>query len=72
MLYLKLKYINLSIKIWLSRFLRHIMLFEIIDFYVFDLDFTFFEKKLILNEWFQSENLKELIKVIMGNKIFDV
>ena len=53
-------------------FLRHIMLFEIIDFYVFDLNFTFFEKKLILNEWFQSEKLNELIKVIMGDKIFDV
>ena len=54
------------------HFLRHIMAFEILDFYVFDLNFTFCEKKLILNEWFQSENLKELIKVIMGNKIFDV
>ena len=53
------------------HFLRHIMLFGIIGFYVFDLNFTF-KKKLILNKRFQSENLKEFIKVIMGNKIFDV
>ena len=48
------------------------MLFEIIDFYVFDLNFTFFGEKLILNERFQSEKINELIKVIIGNKIFDV
>ena len=47
------------------------MIFEIINFYVFDFYFTL-KKKLILNEWFQSENLKELIKVIMANKIFDI